>query len=122
MQTVTIQKLRGNFIISATLVTILLVSILVPYSFFLGWNIFTSILFWVILVPVISTVSARFYTNPEKRLLVGIVGCVFFYLIMIFMIYSHYESDLFKIMILSSFSSIFMIWFLNKIFTLKEFT
>ena len=122
MHTETIQKLRRNFTISATLVTISLVSVLVPYSLSLGWNIFTSILFWIILVPAISTLSARFYGNPEKRLLVGIVGCLFFYLIMIFMIYSHYESDLFRIMILSSFSSIFIIWFLNKIFTLKEFT
>ena len=115
------KKLRGNLTISVIIVTLSLIIILVPYSLFIGWNLFTSILFWFIFVPLISILTARFYNNPEKRLLAGIIGSLFFYFIIIFMIYGSYQSDQFKLMIVSLFSSVLMIWFLNKIFMLKKF-
>ena len=121
MKSKAVEKLRGSLLISVIIVTLSLIIILVPYSLFLGWNLFTSILFWFVLVPLISILTARFYSNTKKRLLAGIIGCLLFYLIIIFMIYSSYQSDQFKLMIVSSFSSILMIWFLNKIFMLKEF-
>ena len=120
MKNKAIEKLRGNLTISVIIVILSLIVILVPYSLFLGWNLFTSILFWFVLVPLISILTARFYSNPEKRVSAGILGCLFFYLIIIFMIYSSYQSDQFKLMIVSSFSSIFFIWFLNRIFMRKE--
>ncbi len=121
MKSEAVKKLRGNLTISVIIVTLSLIIILVPYSLFLGWNLFTSILFWFIFVPLISILAARFYNNPEKRLLVGIIGCLFFYFFIIFMIYGSYQSDQFKLMIVSLFSSILMIWFLNKNFMLKKF-
>ena len=121
MKSKAVEKLRGSLLISVIIVTLSLITILVPYSLFLGWNLFTSILFWFILVPLISVLMAKFHGKPGKRLLAGIVGCLLFYLIIIFMIYSSYQSDQFKLMVISSFSSILMIWFLNKIFMLKEF-
>ena len=121
MKSKVVEKLRGSLSISVIIVILSLIVILVPYSLFLGWNLFTSILFWFVLVPLISVLTARFHGKPGKRLLVGIIGCLLFYLTIIFMIYSSYQSDQFKLMILSSFSSLLIIWFLNKIFMLKEF-
>ena len=122
MKSEAVKKLRGNLTISAIIVTLSLITILVPYSLFLGWNLFTSIIFWFILVPLISILTARFYKNPEKRLLAGTIGCLFFYFFIIFMIYGSYQSDHFKLMIVSLFSSILLIWFPHKIFMLKEFS
>ena len=116
-----IQKLRRNLMVSAIIVTFSLVTILVPYSLILGWNLFTSILFWFVLVPLISILTARFYDNPEKQSLAGIIGCLFFYLVIIFMIYSSYQSDQFKLMIVSIFSSLFFIWILNRAIRWKDF-
>ncbi len=116
-----LQNPRENLIVSTTIVFLSLTGILIPYSLLFGWNLQTGFLFWFILVPLISIFGSRFYSKVNKRIIPGIVGCIIFYLFMIFMIYSHYESDLFKLMILSSFSSIFFSWFLNKIFMLKEF-
>ena len=121
MKSEALKKLRGNLTISVIIVTLSLITLLVPYSLFIGWNLFTSILFWFIFVPLISILTARFYNNPEKRLLAGIIGCLFFYFIIIFMIYGSYQSDQFKLMIVSLFSSILMIWFLNKNFMSKKF-
>ena len=121
MKSEALKKLRGNLTISVIIVTLSLLTLLVPYSLFIGWNLFTSILFWFIFVPLISILTARFYNNPKKRLFAGIIGCLFFYFIIIFMIYGSYQSDQFKLMIVSLFSSILMIWFLNKIFMSKKF-
>ena len=120
MKSEALKKLRGNLTISVIIVTLSLITLLVPYSLFIGWNLFTSILFWFIFVPLISILTASFYNNPKKRLLAGIIGCLFFYFIIIFMIYGSYQSDQFKLMIVSLFSSILMIWFLNKIVMLKK--
>ena len=122
MKSITIQKFRGNILLSSVIVTLSIITILVPYSLFLGWNLFTSILFWFVLVPLISIIVSRFYSNVNKRIIPRLLGCIVFYLFMIFMIYNHHNSDLFKLMIVSSFASIFLIWFLNKVFILKEFT
>lgn len=120
MESDSVLKLKGNLTISVIIVILSLLAILVPYSLFLGWNLFTSILFWFVLVPLISILTPRFNNNPEKRLLSGIIGCLLFYLLIIFMIYSSYQSDQFKLMIVSLFSSIFFIWFLNRIFKRKD--
>ena len=110
MKTNILNKIRGSLTFSTAFVAISLVGILVPYSLLLGWNLITSLLFWFILVPLISILSSRFYNKISKNWIAAIIGCIVFYLLMVFMIYSHYKTDLFKVMIISSFSSIFIIW------------
>lgn len=118
----TIQNLRQNWKISILFVTLCLVAGLVPFSLLIGWDLVTGIMFWFFLVPLISWIAAKFCMDRTRQIIVGIVGCTFFYLIMIFMIYSHYQTDMFKLMIFSSFTSMALIWFLGKISLLKEFT
>ena len=119
---ITIQNLRQNWKISILFVTLCLVAGLVPFSLLIGWDLVTGIMFWFFLVPLISWISAKFCMDRTRQIIVGIVGCTFFYLIMIFMIYSHYQTDMFKLIIFSSFTSMTLIWFLGKISLLKEFT
>jgi hypothetical protein len=111
-----INKIRGNLIISIVIVTLSLFGILVPYSLFLGWNLITLFIFWFILVPIITILTARFYNKVNKRISSGLFGCIAFYLIMIFLIYSHYKTDYFKVMIVSFFTSIYAIWIFSKIY------
>ena len=110
-----VQKLRENIIVSVILVSLSLLVILIPFSLFIGWNLLTAILFWFILVPIIANQSSRFHSKIKKQLIVAISDCILFYLFMIFMIYYHYKSDFFKLMITSIFSSILMVWLLYKI-------
>ena len=117
----TIQKLRQHWRVSVLFVTLCLIAGLVPFSLFIGWNLVTAIMFWFILVPLISWVSAKFCMDRTRQIIVGIVGCVFFYLIIILMIFNHYQTDLFKLMIFSSITSLALIWFLGRISLLKEF-
>lgn len=120
MKTGIMSKLRGNLAFSSGLVVLSLFGLLAPYSLLLGWNFITLLLFWFILVPIISIVSSRFYNKINKNWIAGIIGCIVFYSFMVFMIYSHYKSDFFKIMILSSLSSIFIIWFVEMAFLRKK--
>ena len=118
----TIQNLRQNWKVSVLFVTLCLIASFVPFSLLLGWNLILGILFWFFLVPLISWISSKFCLCRTRQIIVGIGGCIFFYLIMIFMIYSHYQTDMFKLMIFSSFTSMALIWFLGKIYLLKELT
>ena len=116
MSTSTINQLRENLPLSVIVVTLSLFGLLIPYSLLLGWNLLTSFLFWFILVPLISILSSRFYNKVNRSWITGIAGCVVFYLVIVFLIYSHYQTDLFNVMIVSSLSSVFMIWLLDSVF------
>ncbi len=109
MKTETINRFRGNLTFSAAFVVISLLVVSVPYFLLLGWNLITLLLFWFILVPFISILSSRFYNKINKNWIAAITGCIIFYLFMVFMIYSHYKTDFFKVMMISSVSSIFII-------------
>jgi len=89
-----------NFYLAAFLTALVLFLVLVPYAMVLGWNLITAVTFLYILIPVLSYLCTKVFIT-SNRLLTSISGALFFYAFMIFMIYKHYKSDQFQIMIYS---------------------
>ena len=76
---------------------------LIPYSLLFGWNLATSILFWLFLLPALSYYLPIKFTGREDRFIKTFAGLILFYGFMVFMIYYHYKSDFFVFMIFSAF-------------------
>jgi hypothetical protein len=76
--------------------------ILAPYSLLLGWNLLTSLLFWFILVPVLALYLPMIFLKKGLRVTPSLTGLVLFYGFMIFMIYDHFDTDLFTVMMASA--------------------
>ncbi|HTH57901.1 MAG TPA: hypothetical protein VL728_17760 [Cyclobacteriaceae bacterium] len=72
-----------------------------PYSLLIGWNLITFVLFWFIMVPLIAFFLPPKVSRNETHLIESVVGVLIFYALMVFMIYDHYESDFFFVMMIS---------------------
>lgn len=96
METKSINIFKGVFIVVITLFLALIL-----FSFIIGWNLITLFLFWFIVVPVVSIYLPAKILKNEDWLLQAISGLVLFYGVMAFMIFRHYQTDYFKIMIIS---------------------
>ena len=90
------EKLKGIVV-----VPIGLAIILVSFSMLIGWNLLTLILFWFVLVPGLTIYLPTLFSRNKNHLFESIVGLIIFYGIMVFLIYDHYMSDYFQVMILS---------------------
>lgn len=89
-------KLKG-----ITIVPLGLAIILVPYSLIIGWSGATLILFWFVLAPGLAIYLPTLVSGNKYHLFESITGLMLFYGIMAFMIYDHYKTDYFQLMILS---------------------
>ncbi len=89
-------QLKGTLI-----VPICLAVILVPFSILIGWNLITLFLFWFVLIPTLTLYLPTRISKNKSHLLESLVGLIIFYAIMVFLIYDHYKTDYFKIMIIS---------------------
>src|SRR5690554_6384045 len=89
-------RLKGSLIVPAGLDVIL-----VAVSLLIGWNSMTLILFWFVLIPATAISLPTTVSSNKNRLFDSITGLITFYGIMVFMIYDHYKTDYFRIMILS---------------------
>ncbi len=78
-----------------------LMATLIPVSMLLGWNALTAFLFWFGLVPILSFYLPTMISSGQDHLLKSLVGMLLFYGLMVFMIYDHYQTDLFHVMIAS---------------------
>lgn len=75
--------------------------VLVLFSILVGWHLITLILFWFVLTPGLTIYLPTLISGNKDHLLESLVGIIVFYAIMVFMIYDHYKTDYFRIMILS---------------------
>jgi len=89
-------KLKGILIVPIGLAVVL-----VPFSILIGWNLITLTLFWFLLIPVLSIYLPAIISNSKNHLFESLAGLIIFYGIMVFMIYEHYMTDYFQIMIMS---------------------
>ena len=89
-------KFKGTLI-----VPIGLAIILIPFSILIGWNVITLILFWFVLTPGLTIYLPTKFSRSKNHFIESLLGLVIFYAIMVFMIYDHYKTDYFQIMILS---------------------
>jgi hypothetical protein len=76
--------------------------ILAPYSLLIGWNLVTLFLFWFVVIPLLATYLPPYVSGKENHLMKSLAGLMLFYLCMVFMIYDHYQSDYFKVMMISA--------------------
>lgn len=84
------------------IVPLVLAAVLVPFSLFIGWNLFTLVLFWFLMVPSISFFAPRLVSPKKNLLLSSMLGLVIFYVGMVFMIYKQAQSDFFQVLIWSA--------------------
>src|SRR5688572_18766442 len=89
-------KLKGALIIPTALVIVL-----IPFSILIGWNLLTLILFWLVITPALTIYLPTILSRNRNRLFKSLVGLSIFYGVMVFMIFDHYASDYFKLMMLS---------------------
>jgi hypothetical protein len=86
--------------------------VLIPFSMIVGWNLLTLLLFWFVVTPLLAfylpTIGSR-----SQQLLSSLAGLLLFYALIIVMIYSHYQSDYFRIMIVSCIVNLCVITFLH---------
>ena len=75
--------------------------VLAAFSLLLGWNLITLIIFWFIIVPLLSLYLSSKLLGKENEVSSGMISMTSFYAIMVFMIYRQAESDFFKIMMVS---------------------
>lgn len=89
-------KLVGTLIVPFGLAIIL-----VPFSLLIGWNLITLIVFWLVLTPGLTIYLPTVVSASQNQLFKSVVGLIVFYGFIVFLIYEHYKTDYFKVMILS---------------------
>lgn len=67
------------------------------------------ILFWLILTPGLTIYLPTLISNNQDHLFESIAGLVIFYGMMVFMIYEHYKTDFFQLMMLSCLINIVLV-------------
>lgn len=83
---------------------------LAPYAFFTGHNhILTIVPFWFIIVPIITFYLPKIFAKEENTLQPSLIGLILFYLFMVLMIYKHYQSDVFQVMMVSAVYNVIVI-------------
>lgn len=99
------ERIKGILIIPIGLALVL-----IPFSMFIGWNLITLLVFWFIVVPLLTIYLPHFVSRNRRHTHESIIGLCLFYTLMVFMIYSHSKSDFFEIMMVS--------WAVNSIVVL----
>ncbi len=85
------------------------------FSLAIGWNLLTALLFWFILLPILINKLPSIISKKNHYLKPSLVGLILFYAFLVFMIYEHYQTDLFQIMLFSFVFNLFLILFVNWI-------
>jgi hypothetical protein len=75
--------------------------VLVPYSLLIGRNLLTVFLFWFVITPSLAIYLPTIVSKNKNHFLESSLGLMIFYGLMVFMIYDHYKTDLFKVMMVS---------------------
>ena len=101
-------KLKGILI-----VPIGLAIVLVPFSILIGWNLITLTLFWLVITPALTIYLPIVVSKNKNHLFESLPGLLIFYAIMVFMIYDHYKTDYFKVMILSCVLNLIFVSFIT---------
>lgn len=82
---------------------------LAPYSILIGWNITTGFIFWFVLAPSLAIYLPNIVSKERNHLLESLVGLTIFYVTIMVMIYSHFNTDFFKMMAISFFINIILV-------------
>jgi hypothetical protein len=92
--------------------TLLKVTVIIPlcvflfvagsgYFFGVSRNLPGSIASWFVVIPLLTVFLSKIISGTRNLVLNSLASLLIFYGIMVFMIYKHYQTDFFKIMIAS---------------------
>ena len=95
-------KPKHNMIKGILIVLTGLSGILALFSLLIGWNLITLLLFWFVIIPIVAVFLPSLFSKNENHLWEPVTGLILFYMFMVFMIYEHYQSDYFKVMMVSA--------------------
>jgi len=108
------KKQSGKEIAKGILAVIVGLSlVLVPYSFLIGWNLTSLLLFWFVIVPLISFYLPAKVSQSKIHLIESLLGLVIFYTLMVFMIYDSFESDYFLVMMVSCAANLIVVYVIS---------
>ncbi|KOF03389.1 hypothetical protein OB69_05685 [Roseivirga seohaensis subsp. aquiponti] len=106
MKNQNISSLKSTFTIPLAMAIIL-----IPFSLLIGWNMASMVVFWFVVIPLVSHLIPRKVfksTNPMKE---SIIGLTIFYTLMTFMIYEH--SDFLQLMLISFVVNLLALFFIQ---------
>lgn len=98
------EKIKGTLIVPMGLILML-----IPFSWFIGWNLFTGVLFWYVITPALAIYLPEIFIRNKTHWLESLVGLAVFYVVMVFMIYDHYKTDYFKMMMVSLVANVMVV-------------
>lgn len=96
-------------------VPIALAVVLALFSILIGWNLFSTVAFWLLLVPILTIYLPTITSRNKNHMLESLAGLLIFYALMVFMIYDHFNTDYFQIMMLSCVVNIFPIALITRL-------
>ncbi len=88
-------------ILGITGTTLSLVLILIPFSLIIGWNLLSAVIFWFLIVPLITIAFPYLIQANKQHQMQSIIGIIFFYGAIVLMIYMQSATDFFKVMAVS---------------------
>ncbi len=82
-------------------VPVILLILLLPFSFITGWSLATAVIYWLFITPFVSEYVPTLFSKNKNQLRHSIIGMLIFYSIMVVMIFKSFQTDMFAIMIVS---------------------
>tara|TARA_A100000171_G_scaffold44571_1_gene47516 strand:- start:9842 stop:10195 length:354 start_codon:yes stop_codon:yes gene_type:complete len=96
---------------STLAIPLVMAIILIPFSFLIGWNVASMVVFWFVLIPLVSHLVPTKVFKSNNPLKESIIGLTIFYTLMTFMIYEH--SDLLQLMLISFVVNLLVLFFIQ---------
>jgi len=88
-----VDRMRGTAIVPAGLA-----AALIFFSMVVGWNVLTVVFYFFLVAPALAIYLPRMVSGNKGHMFKSTTGLIIFYAFMVFMIYDHYKSDYFQVM------------------------
>ena len=104
-----LKKEYKNRTLASLIVPVGLTIVLIPYSLLIGWSLITAFPFWFVITPALAIYLPFKTLGDNGYFFQSFIGLILFYGLMVFMIYDHYETDHFQIMIFSGMVNLILV-------------
>ena len=103
-------KLKGTLIVPLGLAIVFTL-----YSLVIENNLFTVVLFWIVITPGVTIYLPTLVSRNKNHFFESVCGMAIFYALVIFMIYDHYMTDYFQLMIWTLIVNLILVTFITWI-------
>lgn len=90
------------FVKGALVVPVGVLLVFIPYWYFLGKVFPLNLALMFVVIPYVAAWLPRIYREKRNHFWESVSGLILFYLFMVFMIYKHYQSELFLVLMASA--------------------